>query len=268
MSNGVLLAAFDSVNSRGQTLHYRRIAQIVANLVRKRLHVPVALMTDNPIPGFDYTILTPPPSGLARVAQFGAVHETYAWKNDVRRRAFKLSPFDRTLMMDVDYFPISDRLGETLRSDEPFMIVRDAHDPTGRANWDKYDTVPNNTIPQLWATVMCWNKDARLHFEYADSIAENYSFYSAMFGFPKTPLRNDLVFSIVGHQLGYAPMPGKMWMTAGDVKLTGPRPNTVRSLRFTSPGNMVTNINSDIHILDKSLATNTELLGTLFEWSR
>lgn len=268
MSNGVLLAAFDSVNSKGQVLHYRRMAQIVANLVRKRLQVPVALMTDDPISGFDYTILVEPPPGATRIAKFGAIHETYAWKNDVRRQAFRASPFDRTLMMDVDYFPLTDKLATVFRSDEPFMIVKDAHDPTGRTSWDKYDTVPNNTIPQLWATVMCWDKNARLHFEYADSIAENYSFYSAMFGFPGTPLRNDLVFSIVGHQLGYAPMPGKMWMTAGDTKLLGPRLNTVRSLRFMSPGHAVTNINSDIHILDKTLATNNELLGTMLEWSR
>lgn len=268
MSSGVLLAAFDSVNSSGKTLHYRRMAQIVANLVRKQLRVPVAVMTDRPIDGFDQVIITPPPVGLARVAQFGAIHETYAWKNDVRRRAFKLSPFDRTLMMDVDYFPISGKLYEALRSDEPFMIVKDAYDPTGRTIWNKYDTVPNNTIPQLWATAMCWNKDARLHFEYADSIAENYSFYSAMFGFPSTPMRNDLVFSIVGHQLGYAPMPSKMWMTSSDTKLVGPRQNTVRSLRFIVNGGEVLNINTDVHILDKSLATKTDLLGTLLEWSR
>jgi len=267
MSNGVLLAAFDSVTDSGRYLDYRRMAQIVANLVRKRLRVPVAVMTNSHLDGFDQVILVEPPAAATRVAKFGPIHETYAWRNDVRRSAFALSPFDRTLMMDVDYFPISDNLHSVFHSDAPFMIVQETYDPAGKNQWSKYDTLPNNTIPQLWATVMCWDKNAAHHFEYANSIAENYPFYAAMFGFPKTPLRNDLVFSIVGHQLGYAPIPGRMMMTGADTKLLGPRPNPVRSLRLRTKENQVLNINSDIHVMDKSLASNKDVLETLYQWS-
>ena len=262
MSSGVLFVAFDSVTDQGNNLRYTELAKIAANLARKYLKLPVGIVTDKPIAGFDEQIIVEKPVSGERHVLLDGKYESYNWHNDYRRQLYKLTPWDKTLLLDVDYFLQSDQFLKCFEFNAPFQIVKDVYDPTGRNSFEKYKLLPNRTIPQVWATAMYWNRNAKSHFEYANMVAENYEYYSRVFEFSSKQYRNDMTFSIVSHMLPSYYMPWKMWMTSSDCSLVDAS-NT--GLKFNYNNNII-RVNNDIHVLGKDimLDKNLELLSN---WS-
>ena len=262
MSSGVLLVAFDSVTEQGTHLQYTELAKISARLVRRYLGLPVGIVSDCLVDGFDENIIVEKPVSDPRHALIGDTYESYPWHNDYRRQLYNQTPFDRTLLLDADYFLQSDRYLKCFEFDAPFQIIGQVYDPTGRNSFDKYANLPTRTIPQMWATALYWNRDAATHFEYANMIAENYQYYSKVFGFSTRQYRNDMVFSIVAHMLPSYPMPWRMWMTSSDCQLMDANAN---GLRFEY-NNKTVRVNNDIHVLSKSIMSD-QSLDMLHRWS-
>ena len=102
MSSGVLLVAFDSVTDQGSTLRYTELAKVCANLVKKHLKLPVGIVSDIKVDGFDEHVIVDKPVADTRHVAIGNVHQSYNWYNDYRRQLFNLTPFKRTLLVDVD----------------------------------------------------------------------------------------------------------------------------------------------------------------------
>ena len=262
MSSGVLLVAFDSVTDQGKTLRYTELAKVCANLVRKHLKLPVGIVSDTKVEGFDEHIIVNKPIADTRHVAIDNVHQSYNWYNDYRRQLFNLTPFKRTLLLDVDYFLQTNQYLKCFEFDAPFQIINRVYDPTRRKSFDKYLTLPNRTIPQCWATAMYWNQDASEYFEYANMIADNYKYYSRVFGFSHKQYRNDMVFSIVSHMMSGYNMPWAMHMTSGDCALVDANDHGLK-LQY---GNNVIRINSDVHVLNKSIMSDSNL-DYLQNWS-
>ena len=262
MSSGVLLVAFDSVTDQGKTLQYTELAKVCANLVRKYLKLPVGIVSDTNIDGFDENITVSKPKADERHVLVNGVHQSYNWYNDYRRHLYSLTPFDQTLLLDVDYFLQSDQYLKCFEFDAPFQIINQVYDPTGRNSFGKYAMLPNRTIPQCWATAMYWNRDAAEYFEYANMIADNYKYYSRVFGFSHKQYRNDMVFSIVDHMLPSYNMPWRMNMISSDCEFVDANANGVK-FKYD---NRVTRIGSDVHVLSKNIMLEDNL-NKLQHWS-
>lgn len=262
MSKGVVIVAFDSDTDQSNTLKYTELAKISAALVRRHLNLPVAIVTDKSIDGFDDVLIVDKPTSTTRHVQIDERHENYNWYNDYRRQLFYLTPYDQTLLIDADYFIQSDSFLRCFEYNDDFQIVGNVYDPTGRNSFDKYRLLPNRTIPQLWATAMYWNRNASTHFDYANSVADNYDYYSRVFEFSPNQYRNDMVFSIVGHMLPTSIMPWKMWMTSADCELVDA---DERGLKFEFD-NSVIRVNNDVHVLSKHLLFEDNL-DLLKQWS-
>lgn len=262
MSSGVLLVAFDSITDQGKLLRYTELAKVTANLVKKYLGLPVGIVTDKPVVGFDEQIIVEKPAADSRHVLLKDKHEYYNWYNDYRRQLYNLTPFDRTLLLDADYFLQSNQYLKCFELNAPFQLINHVYDPTGRNSFGKYASLPNRTIPQMWATAMYWNRNAVTHFEYANMIAENYKYYARVFGFSHKQYRNDMVFSIVAHMLPSYSIPWKMWMTSSDCELINA---DNRGLKFKYNNNVI-RINSDVHVLSKDIMSETNL-DLLQQWS-
>ena len=259
MSKGVLFVAFDSALDNGKTLQYTELAKIAANRARRHLKLPVGIVTDAPVDGFDETVLVNKPASSNRHTLIGS----YAWHNDYRRQLFDLTPWDQTLLLDVDYILQTDQFLTAFEFNGDFQIASKVYDPTGRDSFAKYQRLPNRTIPQVWATAIYWNKSAKTYFEYANMIAENYEYYAKVFNFSSTQYRTDMVFSIVAHMLPVYQFPQSMWMVSSDCDLIGA---DQRGLKFEY-NNSVIRVNNDVHILDKSILTDYTKLELLQRWS-
>jgi hypothetical protein len=263
MSKGVLFIGFDSVTEKNKTLHYTKLAQISANLIRKHLNVPCAIISDKSIDEFEESIIVEKPAGTKRAVPISGTHESYTWHNDYRRAAFHLSPWDETVLLDVDYFIQTDKIKSLFDSDSPFMIVKDVYDPSGKDLFKNYRLLPNRTIPQCWATMMKFNKNAKPHFDYADMITHDYHYYSEIFGFTSGQFRNDMVFSIVAHMMPTDFIPWSMWMTSNVYSVVDANCNGIKFAH----DNEVMRIKNDIHVLNKTLATDENQLDMLESWS-
>lgn len=251
MYKGVVLLASNTISCDGKLLDYVGLARFNARLIKRNLKLPVALITTDDIDtcGFDEVIKIS--NGKSANRSMLAYDEiiTYEWKNDGRIDAFRYSPWDRTLLLDADYLVMTDQLLPLLSSDVDFMIADSVYDVTGRAVWKNSRLMPNKTIKQRWATVMCFDKSAGYVFDAAKMIRENYDYYAASFGFTINPLRNDYVFSIAAELLGLRGLPFDIFMSPADVKLT-----TIdeQGMRLEHGGNLM-RWSGDLHVMNKEL---------------
>jgi len=263
MSKGVLFVAFDSVTDQGNVLKYTELVKVAGNLARRHLNLPIGVVSDQPIVGFDEQIIVEKPAdALSRHVLLGNTHESYNWYNDYRRQLYNLTPWDQTLLLDADYFLQSNQYLKCFEFDAPFQIIKNVYDPTGRNSFANYSRLPNRSIPQTWATAMYWNRSAKTHFEYANMIAENYKYYARVFGFSHKQFRNDMIFSVVSHMLPSYVMPWPMWMTSSDCKLLSADQRGLK-LQYN---NSVMRIKNDLHVLSKDTMLNDNL-EMLQQWS-
>ena len=119
-----------------------------------------------------------------------------------RASMYDLSPYDETLVIDADYFVMTDVLDQVWGSENDFMINCKYHDISGRGNTNIH-YLDDFTIPMYWATVMYFKKSdyAESVFYLVNKIQDNYQYYYQLYNCSGTMFRNDYAFSIALHIL-------------------------------------------------------------------
>ena len=190
-SSGILLFAYSTNN-----IDYLKIAEYCANNAKKWLNLPVTLITDidNSSKSFDHVILVPNKKSSER--NFQDKKQTSKWRNFGRSRAYELSPYDQTLLLDVDYIISSNQLTKIMQSSQEFLCYDSAIECSGTKGSNKQ--FGKTHMPMFWATVIMFKKTKKCEmiFDIMKIIEENYSHYADLFGFSKTPFRNDYALSI------------------------------------------------------------------------
>ena len=255
MSDGACIIASNSGD-----LDYVGLAAISARLIRKHLNIPVCLLTtDNDShPDFDEVKKIGERASSKRSMLRGDTHITYEWKNDHRIDAIDHSPWDRTLLIDADYIVASDMLRPLLACDQPFMMIDRVYDVTGRDSFARMRRMPDATIDQRWATVMCFDRSAKAVFDAAAMVRRDYGYYAAMFGFSTKPFRNDYAFTIAAHLLGIPKLPFDMAQLPPDCAITADD----RGLKITYANNVL-RWRGDLHVLNKDIAIDPSILEPL-----
>lgn len=216
MSKGVLLFAFDN-----EEIDYVKQAAECARRVKHYLQVPVALVTDRASIDydiFDHIINIDEKSNFSkRIYSNGSKSSTsLTFRNTARSQSYELTPFDRTLVMDVDYMLCTSDLKQALDNTEEFQIYQHATD----IHFDRDDTEFKYTSPIgpvfYWATVFCFEKtnNIKLFFDLLKKVQNNYSYYVEHYKFHNVMFRNDYLFSVVINMLGHSfakELPGKMF---------------------------------------------------------
>ena len=152
---------------------------------------------------------------------------TVTWHNTNRMDAYRLSPWDRTLVLDADYVVASDQLCSVLECEQDFLAHRWAYDVTGCNTFDGLNYFGSVRMPQWWATVMVFNRSrqAELIFDSMTMIRNNWSHYRRLFGIANSTYRNDYALSIAlgivnGHTLDYTEIPWQLATVTHDHSLT------------------------------------------------
>lgn len=255
MSEGACIIA-----SNSGELDYIGLAAINARLIRKHLGIPVCLLTTdkNGHPDFDEVVVIDDRPSSKRSMLKGDAHITYEWKNDHRIDAIDKSPWTRTLLLDADYIVASDMLRPLLSCDQPFMTIDKVYDVTGRNSFARMQRMPDGSIDQRWATVMCFDRSAKPVFDAAAMVRQDYGYYAAMFGFSLKPFRNDYAFSIAAHLLGIPTVPFSMAQLPADCAVAADG----RGLKITYANNIL-RWQGDLHVLNKDIAIDPSILEPL-----
>ena len=215
MDKGVLLFAFAN-----EQINYIKQAEECARRIKKYLDVPVALVTDSDIKSESFVNVInyqEKNTFSKRIYSNGSkATNTLTFRNTARSKAYDLTPFDTTLVMDVDYMLCSDTLKHSFELDRQFQIYKDAVDIHPDRDRDEF-TYTSSIGPMFyWATVFCFQKtkEVKQFFDLLNVIQNNYRYYVDQYKFKNDMFRNDYLFSIALNLLdnNFADiLPGKMY---------------------------------------------------------
>ena len=120
------------------------------------------------------------------------------WRNRGRCAAYELSPYDTTLLLDVDYVVASSKLKDILELPYNFLCHKDAWDlGTGR-KLAELNTFGRHKMPMWWATVMMFQRStlAEYIFDSMTMVRHNWQHYRDLYGIDRSTYRNDFALSI------------------------------------------------------------------------
>ena len=246
MTQGVLLFCFNT-----DTCEYHKIAERCVKLIQKNLKLEITIVTN-----FE-TYKKLKPLGTINYKLFenetGNKRGSEQWHNLDRCHAYDLSPYDTTLLMDIDYFCFTNNLLQYLQVDEDFLIHDKIHDLTDK---DVYNFRNNSIIPMLWATVIIFKKTQRVKsiFETVKYIKQHYQHFCNLYRVDFRNFRNDYAFSIAVNQVnGHLQqkfLPGKLSTLPGIAKVLKIN-DTGIAFKYDDKINYIEN--QDVHILDKEI---------------
>lgn len=228
---GVLLFALNN----GE-IDYVKQAIFCAKKVKEHLNLPVALVTDSA----DYLINTFPfckkyidivietndetPTLQKRNFLDGIYTiKKLLWKNHSRPDCYELTPFNETIVLDVDYILGNNSLLNCFKTNEEFLIYKTPTDIAKTVrNKQSFEKISDRSIDMWWATGFYFKKSPlmEMYFNLVKHIKDNWHYYRLIYQIPNTNYRNDFSFSIAIHILrGFqksswpAQMPGNMYMS-------------------------------------------------------
>lgn len=211
MSAGYLMFAYNS-----GAIHYGTLAVANACLIKKNCkNCSVALVTDDRTISaikdahgdldkfFDHVIV----DSVDRKVASREFHDTrhssdkIPYLNSNRSSVFELSPFEETLLLDVDYLMLDNTMDLVWGTDEDIMCNSRVIDIEYN---DCISRMHDMSIPVYWATAVYFKKTDRVRtlFNHMRFIKENYIYYMDVYGFNHGPyFRNDFALSVALHEM-------------------------------------------------------------------
>ena len=238
---------FDTADTR-----YHSILERCVTLVKKNLKLPITVVTNfktfkrmNPMGFINYKFIEP---------ELGNKKNGREWRNVDRHMAYELSPYDTTLVMDIDYFCFTDNLAQFFDTDYDFLVTDTAYDLTGRNIFDQRRW---SMIPMVWATVLVFKKNDRVRkiFDTVKYIKQYYSYFNEMYRIYARNLRNDYLFAMALQQIngftGYDKLPLALPTLPPDCEILK---ITETGLAWKHDDKISYVENQDVHVLNKDLS--------------
>ena len=162
-SRGILLFAFNT-----EKTDYVTIAERSARLIHHTLDLPVTLVTEQDVDSdhFDTTIYVNNTLENYKVGEHGI------WRNGDRWRAYELSPYDETLLIDTDYLMLDRNLLKLFEQNFDYRIMTLNQTPDG----DWKTSMGSYSLPYQWATAILFRRTekTRMLFDLVGRIQRNY----------------------------------------------------------------------------------------------
>jgi hypothetical protein len=198
-SRGIVAFAINTA-----TTDYAAIAQQTVALASRVLDLPYTIITQDHMASKNW-------HNYRHDVDLGQPVE---WKNFGRNLSYDLSPYDETLVIDVDYV-IQDRsLLKIFDTPWDYLLQRQARSLND-------ELVSNlmgvHSLPYVWATVFAFRKTARakMFFDLVNRIESNYHYYRELFNAESRSYRNDYAFAMAdviinGFKVSNNSIPGPM----------------------------------------------------------
>ncbi len=247
MTRGVLLFCFDTEHTK-----YHKILERCVRLVKMNIGVEITVVTNfstyqkmSPMGFINYKFIEP---------ELGNKLHGNAWNNVDRHMAYELSPYDTTMVMDIDYFCFSDHLAQFFDTHYDFLVTDKAFDLSGRDVFD--DERKWSLIPMVWATILLFKKNKKVKkiFDTVKYVKQNYLYFTELYRIYSKNLRNDYVFAIALQQIngfvGYEKFPFALPTLPRDCEVIE---MTDKKLVWKCKDEINHVANQDVHVLNKEI---------------
>jgi hypothetical protein len=188
--------------------------------------------------------------------------EKAPYYNDTRTFAYDLTPFDETLVLDLDYVVFDNTLDQVWGSNTDLLInteIAEVRSPMSTRTF----LLDDLSVPMFWATVFYFRKTERVRkfFKILEYLADKYQYYSLLYGYQPGLYRNDHTFSMASHIHGgyngcYSfakPLPNSRILTSWDtdevLKIT--ETEAVLKTRKARENDLPVRITSNFHCMNK-----------------
>jgi len=200
-------------------IDYIELAVLAAGYVKKYLDLPVCLITDSG--GHSWLYESKSKEQIKKYIDF-VVETDDDLANNVRRhydspwteftaqfsngnkhKIFEYSPFEKTLLLDIDYIVKTDFLKNAFLGNDSVAMFDNAltvrNDLPAMSERKLYDA----GIKMWWSTVVYFDRSdfSKMFFDTWAHVADNYEFYKYLYNFPGKLFRTDYCVSIAVHIL-------------------------------------------------------------------
>ena len=228
---GILLIAYNN-----NQIDYAKLAVLAAHHAKKFMDgIHVTLMTDEPtltalfanntkkqVKIFDHIIV----EDIQHESNTRTHHDSpwyefsTQFSNKNKHTIYEKTPYEQTLMVDVDYLICNDSLSQIFETDAGLSMYKDAISTRNYEPRIWEQKLHPNGIDMWWSTLVYWRSDseeARLFFNVWQHVKENYDYYKFLYKFPGKLYRTDYAASIAVHLINgqyknnwTAQLPGKV----------------------------------------------------------
>lgn len=193
-----------AIAANTEATDYVAIAQQTIPLAGRVLGLPYTIITEEHITEYAYN----------NFRYDNESKEFVQWRNIGRNVAYDLTPYEETLVIDIDYIVQDRELLKLFELDWDYVLMRDA-----RSLNDEYmpPVMGTHGLPFVWATVFAFRKTPRaeLFFSLIKRIQANYHYYRELFNVESRQYRNDYAFAMAdvilnGFQVQQNSIPGPL----------------------------------------------------------
>lgn len=200
-------------------IDYVALAVLAAKYVKKHLGLPVCLITDTGSDAwlsqshnisdiqsaFEYIVITDDEMrpNVRRHHDSPWTEFNAQFSNSNKHKIWEYSPFEQTLLLDLDYIVKTD------------FLLSAFDNMSGVSMFDRAITIQNQIpgknerklydagIKMWWSTVVYFDRSdfSELFFNTWDHVADNYEYYQYLYNFPPNLFRTDYCVSIAAHIL-------------------------------------------------------------------
>ena len=128
---------------------------------------------------------------------------TAQFNNSNKHKIYQYSPFEKTLLLDIDYIVKTDILLKYFDSEHPVCMFDNATTVRNEEPALEERFLYDAGIKMWWSTVVYFDRSdfSKLFFDTWSHVAENYEFYQYLYNFPSKLFRTDYCVSIAVHIL-------------------------------------------------------------------
>ena len=200
-------------------LDYVRMAILASKYVKKNLNLPVCLITDEGSESwleeshskevineaFDYIVITNDEMKTNTRQHFDSPWANFAaqFNNSNKHKIYQYSPFEQTLLLDIDYIVKTDALLNYFDGQHPVCMFDNALTVRNELPAERERFLFDAGIKMWWSTVVYFDRSdySELFFNTWAHVADNYEFYQYLYNFPSKLFRTDYCVSIAVHIL-------------------------------------------------------------------
>lgn len=214
LERGVCFFAYNN-----DQIDYAALAILAAGYVKKYLNLPVCLITDTGTEAWlnqsqdrsiiekniDYICITDDQMRPNTRRHYDSPWTEFSaqFSNSNKHKVWEYSPFEKTLLLDLDYIVKTDFLLSAFDNftgvamfDNAISIQNQRPAPSERRLYDA-------GVKMWWSTVVYFDRTAlsKLFFDTWAHVADNYEYYQYLYNFPAKLFRTDYCVSIAAHIL-------------------------------------------------------------------